>query len=221
VWREARSVPAMARLTSTSFSILGYLAARPWSAYELTKQIRESLRLSWTRTEARLYQEPKNLVERGLATSYDEEHKGRHRTVYSITDEGREELRAWLGRESAPPVHECEALLKICLAEFGTRAAMIADLTRTEAQAEEILASAWAAFGPYIERVGSNPERLHNLVLYGKFVNDYTALMVSWSRWAREQIAARPDNWSPDAEQKIMEFITPENLALRYPDLPT
>ena len=35
--------PTGLRLPATSYAILGMLAVRPWSAYELTKQIRRSL----------------------------------------------------------------------------------------------------------------------------------------------------------------------------------
>jgi DNA-binding PadR family transcriptional regulator len=210
----------MARLTTTSFAILGYLAARSWSAYELTKQMRGALRLSFVRTEARLYAEPKNLVERGLATVEEEHVNGRRRTVYTITEEGRQELRAWFEREPTPPTHEFEALLKTGLAEYGTREAMLANLAATEAQALEIIRSGWEELGPYLERVGANPERLHNLFIYGKFFNDYTALLVNWSRWARGQIAARPEKWPLDAEERILAFLNPDNLAATEPQLP-
>src|SRR5882757_1123831 len=200
----------VARLTPTSFAILGYLASRPWSAYELTKQMRDALRLAWTRTEASIYGEPKNLVQRGLATAAEEENEGRRRTVYTITEEGRAELRAWFDRDSAPPVHEFEALLKVGFAENADRAATIADLERTEAQARAVITDAWAAYPRYLERAGTNPERLHNLFIYGKFINDYTALIVSWAQWAREQIAARPEQWPKGAEARILAFTTPD-----------
>ena len=93
----------MARLTPTSYAILGYLAARSWSAYELTKQMRAALRLSWVRTEARIYAEPKNRVERGLATAEEEEHNGRRRSVYTITEEGRDEFTANLRQMVSRP----------------------------------------------------------------------------------------------------------------------
>ena len=42
---------AMRKLTPTSYAILGLLALRPWSAYELTKQVRRSLHFCWPRAE--------------------------------------------------------------------------------------------------------------------------------------------------------------------------
>ena len=62
----------MPRLTPMSFAILGLLAIRPWSTYELTKLLGRSVQYVMPRTEANRYQEPKRLVEAGLATAADE-----------------------------------------------------------------------------------------------------------------------------------------------------
>jgi len=211
---------AVARLTPTSYVILGYLAFRPWTAYELTKQMNDAVRLAWSRTESRIYQEPKNLVARGLATAEEETVNGRRRTVYSITDAGHEELARWFGSESAPPTHEFEALLRTGFAEFGTREETVADLERAAGHARAILAAGWEAYPRFLERVGADAERLHNLFVYGKFINDYVQLIVDWSEWAREEIKARPKKWSSGAAERMLAFTTPENLAAPDPELP-
>jgi DNA-binding PadR family transcriptional regulator len=59
-------------LTTTSFALLGLLSVRPWSAYELTGQMKRGMRHTWPRTETRVYQEPKNLVAHGLANAASE-----------------------------------------------------------------------------------------------------------------------------------------------------
>ena len=81
----------------------------------------------WTKTEARLYQTPVELVSMGYAASSkeriskDESAKGRERTVYTITDQGHSALRAWLGQPAQPPRFEIEGLLKLAYGEQGTR----------------------------------------------------------------------------------------------------
>src|SRR5260370_32340563 len=75
-------------LTTTSFAILGLLSVRPWSAYELTGQMKRGLRYTWPRTETPIYQEPKNLLAHGLATARTEATGERQRSVYSITAQG-------------------------------------------------------------------------------------------------------------------------------------
>src|SRR5207245_995140 len=83
------SASEMRKLTPTSYAILGLLALRPWSAYELTKQVRRSLHFCWPRAETRLYQEPKNLVEHGLVKATTTVNGRRPRTEYAITAKGR------------------------------------------------------------------------------------------------------------------------------------
>ena len=102
------------RLTPTSYALLGLLAIRPWSAYELTQYMkRTALSRLWPRTEASIYREPKNLLEHGLAAASIEREGERSRTVYEITDAGRLELRSWLARPGAGLSFECEAALQV------------------------------------------------------------------------------------------------------------
>ena len=76
-------------LTTTSYALLGLLNIRPWTTYELAKQVQRSLGWFWPRAERKLYEEPKRLVECGLATATSESTGKRPRTVYSITADGR------------------------------------------------------------------------------------------------------------------------------------
>ena len=56
-------------LTTTSYAILGLLAIKPWSTYELAQQMDRSLGRIWPRAQSKLYEEPKKLVARGLVAS--------------------------------------------------------------------------------------------------------------------------------------------------------
>lgn len=108
-------------LTTTSYAILGVLAMRPWSAYDLTGYMSTSaVQALWPRTESRLYAEPKNLVAHGFASAKKEYTGKRKRTVYRITDAGREALTEWLGEPAAPPQTEDETMLKVFLSDFGS-----------------------------------------------------------------------------------------------------
>ena len=85
----SRNVP---ELTTTSYALLGLLAIRPWSTYELARQMQRDLRFCWPRTESNLYAEPKKLIAHGLASASSEPRGKRRRTVYSITAAGRQAL---------------------------------------------------------------------------------------------------------------------------------
>lgn len=127
----------MRKLTTVSYVLLGFLAIEPLSAYELTKRMTLSgTRYLWPRVESRVYKEPVNLVEAGLAT-VTVEHQGRRaRSVYTITDAGRDALRAWLDEPGAPPRVENEALLKVFYANFGSLPQLRAQLAEMRAQLE-------------------------------------------------------------------------------------
>lgn len=158
------------RLTTTSYAILGALSLRAWSAYDLTAYMRRSaIRSVWPRTESRLYAEPKNLVKHGLATATKEYTGQRSRTVYRITAAGRRALRKWLSEPPARHQMEDETMLKLALADQGTRdqalATIQADLEGMEDLMTELLPLARAA----TDGTGLFPERRHISALNGRY----------------------------------------------------
>ena len=90
-----------APLSTTSYAILGLLSLRSWTGYELAQQGKRSLHFVWPKGESVIYEEPRRLVARGLATASQERQDGRLRNRYEITDAGRAELRAWLASPTA------------------------------------------------------------------------------------------------------------------------
>src|SRR5688500_12525391 len=115
-------------LTTTSYPILGLLAIKPWTTYELARQMDRALGRFWPRARSKLYEEPKKLVARKLARSSTEMVGLRRRTVYEITPAGRRALAAWVPSPGAGPVLEFEALIKVFFAEHGTKADLQATL---------------------------------------------------------------------------------------------
>src|SRR5215467_16291265 len=105
----------MARRTATTANaLLGLLALRPsWAIYELTQQLRRNMRWFWPRVESRIYDEAKNLVQRGLATAETETAGGRERTVYAITGEGKRQVQTWLNSVPNETALESEPLLRV------------------------------------------------------------------------------------------------------------
>ena len=127
-------------LTTTSYAILGLLAVKPWTTYELTQQMDRALGQFWPRAESKLYEEPKKLVAHGLARASSESVGKRPRTVYTITAKGRRALAAWVPSPGDGPVLEFEQLIKVFFAEHGTKA----DLLRTlEAARDRRLTLTW------------------------------------------------------------------------------
>lgn len=181
-------------LTTTSHAILGLLAIRPWSTYELTQQMDRSLGRMWPRAQSKLYEEPKKLVAHGLATSTAEMVGRRRRTVYTITDQGRTVLAAWLGEPGGGPVLEFEQLLKVSFAEHGSRADALATVAATRAWAEDRNVENLAAAEQYAAGEGPYQERAAQGMLAGAFFTDFYAMVARWADWATVQIEAWPED---------------------------
>jgi PadR family transcriptional regulator, regulatory protein AphA len=186
--------------TTTSYAVLGLLAVQPWTSYELAKQVKRSLRWFWPRAERRIYEEPKRLVEEGLATARRELVGRRGRTVYTITDAGRAALREWLGEPPAPPSLELEGMVKVFFADAGSLEQLLASLERIEEQATERLAALSELAG-----VPSRfPERRHLGALGLQLHEEQERATRRWARWARQQVlqwesTTDPGTWDADA----------------------
>jgi DNA-binding PadR family transcriptional regulator len=80
-----------------SHAILGFLNYRPFSGYDLKKAFDTSVQHFWPADQSQIYRTLSRLTERGLAQVEVIEQADRpNRKLYTITDEGREELRQWL-----------------------------------------------------------------------------------------------------------------------------
>ncbi len=194
--------------TTTSYAVLGLLAIRPWTTYELAKQVQRSLRWFWPRAERKLYDEPKRLADDGLATATREHTGKRGRTVDTITDAGRAALRDWLGEPFAPPTTEFEGMVKVFFSDAGSRQQLLATIERIEAQATERLDE---IVGLAATRPPAFPEREHLSAIGLRLFREQEEATARWARWAREQVEQWPDTTDPgawDAAAVLAEIAT-------------
>lgn len=173
----------MSSATPTTYGLLGLLATRPWTGYELTQQIRRSLRFVWASSEGHLYREQKKLVALGWATVTDEPVGRRTRKLYAITPTGRRALRAWLATEPEEPHLQVEGILRAFYADHAGPAELTASMRTTAAWAQQMLgelrgfAQEYLAAGGPVEMLEGTaprgefggrqmyPERLHAVAL--------------------------------------------------------
>jgi len=193
---------ATSDLTPTSYAILGLLAVKDWTTYELATQMDRTLSRFWPRARSKLYEEPKKLVAQGLATAEKGTHGRRPRTLYSITARGREALASWLTTDSQPPQLESEHVLKVFYAENGATADLLGTLADLRTWVQGPTERNVAAGAAYLAGGGPFPERLPILVLTSRFIDDYLEMLDRWAAWAQQEIAdwpadpaeARPDH---------------------------
>lgn len=181
-------------LTTTSYAILGFLAMRSWTSYELTQQMKYTLALCWPRAVSKLYEEPKKLVALDFASAESDLVGRRPRTTYTITDRGRAELRAWLAEPAVGPVLEFEQLVKVFLGPYGSKQALLATLRSTRSWAESSQQVNAANAQRYLDGVGRFPERLPVNLMVGAFYADFALMTHKWATWAEAMVQSWPED---------------------------
>lgn len=174
-------------LTTTSHAVLGLLAVRPWSTYELADQIDRSLGWFWPRTKRKIYDEAKRLVAHELAVATTEMTGRRPRTVYDITEAGREALEAWLAEPSADPKFEAEAVVRVFFADSGSLETLRATLTETAEAAEVRLVVLSAMTASMGDADYAFVSRRHINALTIRQGLDHYRMIGGWARWALDQ----------------------------------
>lgn len=121
-----------------SYALLGLLATRSWTGYELTQQVQRSLRFVWPTSEGHLYREQKRLVDMGWVTVDTEPVGERTRKRYAITAAGRATLERWLTTDPQVPQLHIEGLLRAFYADRGEVADLTSALRSTAEQARSL-----------------------------------------------------------------------------------
>ena len=183
-------------LTTTSYAILGLLAIRPWSTYELARQMQRDLRFAWPRAESNLYAEPKKLIAHGFASANSEPRGKRRRTVYTITPAGRRALAAWLETAAAEPRWESESIVKLLFATNGSTEQLLEHLRHFRDHATARWNAVAAIFRPYLHGDEPFPDRTHVNVLAARLVLETARAEAAWADRAIEEV----QHWETTAE---------------------
>lgn len=139
-----KSIEGLPKLTPTSYVLLGLLARKPQSAYQLNARMQNSLiRVYWPRVESHVYSEPKKLLRHKMVSEEKGKHNGRNRTVYTITTEGTRALQSWLSDDADLDLRmQAEFMLKLLLADSGTVADVHSTLEKSLNRSHEDLLEA-------------------------------------------------------------------------------
>jgi len=194
--REEDAVPER-ELSTTGYLILGLLAARDWSAYQLAEQLGRGVSELWPSADRGRYAVLNRLSEAGFVETRQEHTGKRARTIYAITAAGRQALAAWLSTPVKPPTLEFEGMVRVMLSDQGSIDDLRGTLSRTREQAlanREMFAR-YAAF--ISETGGTFPERRHLFALANTYMIGHYDHILAWADWAEEQIADWPDTVTP------------------------
>src|ERR1041385_5817581 len=103
--------------TAVTPVVLGLLAIRPRSGYDIKTVVDRSTRFFWAASYGQIYPELKRLEAEGPVEGQDAANGTRGRRVYELTDAGHEALRDWLlGRNVTIELRD-ESLLRLFFAD--------------------------------------------------------------------------------------------------------
>jgi PadR family transcriptional regulator, regulatory protein AphA len=180
------------RLDDSARAVLGMIALRgPSTAYEVKRALSRITSEFWPVPHVTPYRVTAELERLGMLTA-EQERGGRRRRVYSLTEEGRSTLRAWLAEPTSDTMTirdpgqlhllfaelaEPRAIAELALAQVRVYEARLATLDETE------------------ERLADDRVRAQRLapLRLGRAV--YTAAVLFWTSVA--EAPDSPASWSP------------------------
>src|ERR671930_2677824 len=103
--------------TAVTPVVLGLLALRPRSGYDIKTIVDRSTRFFWAASYGQIYPELRRLEEEGLIEGEDAPNGARSRRVYRITAAGRTALEEWLLGSTVTIELRDESLLRLFFAD--------------------------------------------------------------------------------------------------------
>ena len=172
-------------LSATGKVILGMLAARPRSGYEIKQLVDNTARFFWAASYGQIYPELKNLVDAGLVSPADTSVGDRRRTVYTLTKSGQEALGDWAAMTQEVPVEiRDEMLLRLFFGDQLTpqeKVSLLHNMTSRHQRVVEQLRSK-----PDMAKAGCRGEVLEFGIAFHEFCAGWFSKLA-----AREEVAAR------------------------------
>jgi DNA-binding PadR family transcriptional regulator len=141
-------------LSATGKVILGMLAARPRSGYEIKQLVDSSARFFWAASYGQIYPELKKLETAGLIAGGDSSQGARQRTTFKLTAAGRRAAREWI--DGPPEVLETrdEGLLMLFFAG-AIEPQRGAEIARERAAVSRAKATELRAIADQIDKAGA------------------------------------------------------------------
>jgi PadR family transcriptional regulator, regulatory protein AphA len=171
----------------------------PWSTYELARQRVRYFRYVWPRAESAIYREVKRLALMGLLAAKREYVGKRPRTVYSITEAGRQILREWLDTPVSPFAMDFEAMIRLFIAPLGTKEQIVATLEQVRTDAQDMLRFGGAVKLEFVEGRAALQDQVYIRALAVDF---FVSLLNTVDGWA-ERTLSEIEGWedlSPDGK---------------------
>jgi PadR family transcriptional regulator AphA len=186
--RSATETAPEVKLSTTEVTVLGLLAFGQRSGYDLLRLAERSVAYIWTPSRSQIYKVLPRLVAAGLASAREVEQRGRpDKALYTITPQGRQTLRAWLGEiEQEPPNPSAIFALKLFFCDFVAPEVALAQLNAYRA----FLTRRLAGYEQMHKEPAGETHLFPQLVLTRAIARIRATL--DWADGAEAEIAKRP-----------------------------
>jgi len=171
-------------LSLFSYEILGLVGRNGAGAHDLLRMARSARMLDWA-GESQYYVEPKRLAKLGFLDARKEPGKTRERTVYTLTDRGRQALRAYARTPVRFQPVKSDLLLRLLIADLVGEKPTRASIAALRAQIAELEAQLDAAE----ERAEALPHRRKYLLLVIGFLRRLLALHLDFVAEVERELA--------------------------------
>jgi PadR family transcriptional regulator AphA len=175
-------------LSATSAALLGQLAWREQTTYELVKAMGGNVRFFWPRAESHVYREVKRLTAAGLAAAERGATGRRPRTVYRITPAGRGALAGWLASPPGGVALEHEPLLRVFISTSGSRSDLLAAIGAARTQAEAMIAIGDGIADLYLAGTHPFQQDVHVRALTFDYLYNWARFTIEWADRAEADV---------------------------------
>ena len=163
--------------------ILGLLNYGEMTGYEIMTAFRDSLQFFWTANTSQIYRELQTLKKNGFVVDRKVEQQSKpDKNIFSITENGREELKSWLHEEKYGK-QNMGLLMKVFFAGELTSEENIERFRHIKAECDaysEGLASADLAVEHYKQVIESEPDKASYWNMTLSFGRQYTKMLSEW-----------------------------------------
>jgi hypothetical protein len=152
----------------------------------------------------------------GLITGRTEYTGKRARTIYSITGEGKEALREWLGTPVSPFAMDFEAMIRLFVAPLGTKEQIVTTLRQVRSDAEEMLRFAAGVKQEFLDGISVTQDQVYIRALAVDFFISLLHTVHAWAARTLAEIEAWDDLSPIGKNQRGIEII--RRLSVDTPD---
>jgi PadR family transcriptional regulator AphA len=185
---ESESLSSRSELTGVSYVVLGLVGEHGAGPHDLVRMMRRG-GVYYAVSPSQLYAEPKRLANLGYLNVREEPGQTRARKVYSLTDQGREAVRAWMSQPASFPRLQHEAAVRVLCADLAGFERVLESLRGMRPEIERVLADI-ATMEQQAEHLA---HRRANLRLNTWFGRRWCELQLAWLDEAERVLGSAPD----------------------------